>query len=239
MASALKWLWNKGVLNNFLAGVFVILPVAVTVGLVAWIVDKLKGPLGPGSVVGRGIKALGDKVLADTVLPEHLATLELLVGWAIVLIAIWALGLLLRVFAKHRLDEVFHSIVNKIPLISKVYKPISQVVGLLKKDDQNDIKGMSVVICSFGHAGGGKFLALQASNEAYRFGDKKDDFKLVSIPTSPVHMSGGLIFVRECELEKIEMSVDDLMKVYFSLGVLSPQVIPNEFKAAAASRPAA
>jgi uncharacterized membrane protein len=158
--------------------------------------------------------------------------IPVVIGWALVLIAIWGLGVLIKLFAKDRLDETFQNLLIRIPLFNTIYKPVSQVFGLLKKDEKSDMSGMSVVMCSFGSEGGGRFMALLASGEIYRFDGK--DYKLIYIPTSPVPMSGGLVFAPADSVQKVEMSVDDLMKIYFSLGVLTPQVVPEAYKAAPA-----
>ena len=151
-----------------------------------------------------------------------------MIGWAIVLVLIWGIGLTVKVFARHKVEDSFHSLLNRIPLFNTIYKPVAQVVGLLKKNDSNDMSGMSVIMCTFGEVGGGRFLALLSSKEKYKF--KTGEFVLIYIPTSPVPMSGGLIFVPADSIEEVEMSVDDLMKVYFSLGVLAPQVVPEKYK---------
>lgn len=75
---------------------------------------------------------------------------------------------------------------------------------------------------------GGGFLGLQASSDTYTIGEQA--CRLIYIPTSPVPMSGGLVFVPQRSIRPVEMSVDDVMKIYFSLGVLSSQVIPAQYK---------
>ncbi len=226
MFGPIRWLWTKGVLNNFVAGMFVVLPVAITIGLGGWIVGKLEAIVVPTS---EFLKESVEEVWVQITGYElDQKALGFVIGWAFVLVLIWGIGLTVKVFARHRVEESFHSVLNRIPLFNTIYKPVAQVVGLLKKDESNDMSGMSVVMCRFGAEGGGRFLALLASKERYKF--KSGEFVLIYIPTSPVPMSGGLIFVPAESVEQVEMSVDDLMKVYFSLGVLAPQVVPEKYK---------
>lgn len=235
----LRWLWTHGVLNNFFAGLFLVLPIAVSIAVIGWIVDKLRFIFGPESVIGTGMQRFFEMVVGWIDNPsiteatkDWSQAIPLIIGWTLVIIAIWGLGVLIKIFAKDRLDETFQNLLVRIPLFNTIYKPVSQVFGLLKKDDNSDMSGMSVVMCTFGSEGGGRFLALLASGEIYRFAEK--EYKLIYIPTSPVPMSGGLIFAPADSVQKIDMSVDDLMKIYFSLGVLTPQVVPEEYKVAAA-----
>ena len=48
----LRYVWQKGIASAFLTGLFVLLPVILTFLIIEWIVAKLRGALGPGSVVG-------------------------------------------------------------------------------------------------------------------------------------------------------------------------------------------
>ena len=83
---------------------------------------------------------------------------------------------------------------------------------------------------TFGLSEGGGFLAMQASPETYCFAEQ--NCYAIYIPTSPVPMSGGIVFVPTASVHAVEMTVDDLMKIYFSAGVLSSQVIGDAYRAA-------
>jgi uncharacterized membrane protein len=108
-----------------------------------------------------------------------------------------------------------------------IYKPVAHVVGLLTREAQEDLQGMSVVFCALGEGRGAGFLGLLASAEAFRIGEQ--DCLLVYIPTAPVPMTGGLVFMPASAVTRVAMSVDDLMKLYFSLGTLASQVIPTQY----------
>ena len=45
-------------------------------------------------------------------------------------------------------------------------------------------------------------------------------------------MSGGIVFVPTDAVHSVEMTVDDLMKIYFSAGVLASQVIGDAHRVA-------
>ncbi len=214
MMSVLNWIWTRGILSTFMAGLFVLLPIALTVAVIGWVGSKL-------SVLKEPLERIGLTVVSE-------GTGAWLVGAVIVLAAIWCLGLVIKATARHKLDDVFHAVLNRVPVVNAIYKPVSQVVGLLKGDNGSDMKGMSVVFCSFGAEAGGGFLGLMASSDTYTIGEQA--CQLIYIPTSPVPMSGGLVFVPQQKIKPVEMSVDDVMKIYFSLGVLSSQVIPAQYK---------
>jgi uncharacterized membrane protein len=47
------------------------------------------------------------------------------------------------------------------------------------------------------------------------------------MPAAPIPMSGGLVFVPVEMVQKVDMSAEQLMRLYLSMGILSPQVIPD------------
>ncbi|GMV79357.1 MAG: hypothetical protein AMXMBFR7_05410 [Planctomycetota bacterium] len=227
MVRFFNWLWTHGVLNNFVAGALVLLPIAITIGLMAWAVEQVRGLFGKGTPVGEFIRGFGERFV------EH-NTLAALMGWACVIVAVWLVGMLFRTFARHELEAIFNGLLNRIPIFRSIYKPVSQVVGLMKGSGEQDLAKMSVCTCTFGAGGSAGFLGLLANRETYRMGGQ--EMLLVYVPTSPVPMSGGLIFAPKDSVQIIpEMSVDDLMKVYLSLGVLTPQVMPATLRIPAAA----
>jgi uncharacterized membrane protein len=56
MRRAFGWFWKTGILSTFLAGLFAVLPIVITVGIMAWVGGLLKAWLGPESLVGKGIE---------------------------------------------------------------------------------------------------------------------------------------------------------------------------------------
>ena len=69
-------------------------------------------------------------------------------------------------------------------------------------------------------------MALLATPDTYRFDDA--EYHVVYIPTSPLPMSGGILFVPTNAVRKVDMTADALMQIYFSLGVLSSQAVPGK-----------
>ena len=219
-----KRIWSKGILGCFLTGLFVILPVAITITVIGWVVEKLGGIMGPGTFMGDLMTRWGGALLQG----KH-GNIAFWLGIGLTLVGIWLLGVLFKLLAKHQIDNVFNALLDKIPIFNTIYRPISQIFNLLKKDDGSEMKGMSTVFCSFGAENGAQVLGLLATKDTFLLNGTKN--VLVYIPTSPVPMSGALCFVpAQAVTPAPDMSVDDLMKIYFSLGTLSSQVIPERFK---------
>jgi uncharacterized membrane protein len=211
-------IWSRGILGTFAAGMFVILPFVLTIAIIGWIGSWVVDLIGPGSALGAALRNLGLWYVSDPVVAE-------VAGWVIVLVGIWGLGVLVKSTTKARIDEGFDSVMGRIPFVRGVYRPVSQVVGLLRKDGESDVKSMAVVYCWFGEERSGGFLALLVSPRVFHFEERR--CHLIYIPATPLPMSGGLVFVPTEAVHAVPMSVDDLMKVYLSLGVLADQIIPD------------
>jgi len=219
MTRSLHWAWQN-LVSVFLAGLFIVLPIAITVAVMAWVGAFLRDWLGPESLMGKGLGQVGAQFVTNP-------TVASVLGWVAALVAIWVLGVFVISLGRNEVEKRFHSMVEQIPIVNILYKPVVQVVDMLKGDGQDDVKGMGVVYCSFGAEGGAGFLGLLVSDDVYRFGDR--EYKIVYIPTSPVPMSGGIIFAPAASVHKVDMHVDDLMQIYFSIGVMSSKVIPEKY----------
>ena len=220
MKRLVRWIWRKGLVSTFMAGFFVILPIAITIGIMGYMGSLLKTWLGAKSTLGSLLQGVGLHYVTN-------ATLASIIGWIIVLLAIWMLGALVKSAARYRFDNFVYETLNQIPVISSIYGPVSKVVGMLKRDEESEMQSMSVVYCEFGAAHGGGFLALLSSEKIYHFGGR--DCYIVYIPTSPIPMSGGIVFVPVDVVQQVDMEVEHLMQIYLSLGVMSEVVVPDKY----------
>ena len=225
MKRAFGWIQTR-LVSTFLAGLFALLPLVITVAIVAWVINFLNSAVGPETTVGKGLGWVGEKVLLhETAFNEILAHV---VGWLLVLAAIFGVGLLVKARAWTLFDAIFNPVVRRIPIINSVYGTASQFVSMLKRDDQSQLSGMSVVFCSFGETPGAGILALSPTADEYEFGGER--FRVIYIPTSPVPMTGGLIYVPSASVKEVDMKVEALMTFYLSMGVTAPATLAARIK---------
>lgn len=220
MNRLLRWIWRKGLVSTFMAGFFVILPIAITLGIMGYMGSLLKTWLGADSPLGSLLQRVGLNYVTNAMLAS-------VIGWITVLLAIWILGAIVKSAARYRFETFVHQSLNQIPVISSIYGPVSKVVGMLKRDEDSEMQSMSVVYCEFGAQHGGGFLALLSSDKIYHFGGR--DCYIVYIPTSPIPMSGGIVFVPVDLVQQVDMEVEHLMQIYLSLGVMSEVVVPEKY----------
>ena len=225
----LNWIsrfWRTSVIGSFLAGLLFLLPIVLTVFIVAWIVDFVRSAIGPGTVLGT-LLTRGGSYLAGL---SNQDTLAFWLGAGIALAGIWLLGLIVKTGAKHIIQDYLDRLLTRVPFIRSIYNPVSRVVRLATERGNGapgDLSSMSVVSCRFGSATNGvDILSLLASQHVYNIAGERR--RLVFIPAAPIPMSGGLVLVPEASVTPVpEMKVDDLLKIYVSLGALTPEVMPG------------
>ncbi len=202
--------------SYFMGGLLAILPIVLTVAIVIWVAGFVEGFVGPNTFIGRSLEALGLQFVSNRVVAN-------LIGWAIVLGVVFLLGVFVEMGAKRILRGLVDGVLNRIPIVGNVYSTSRQFVDMLDKKDQSELKAMSVVFCTFGTAGGPSVLALMPSPEQFHIDGQ--DYHVVIIPTAPVPVGGGLIFMPVNSVRQAEISVDALMSIYVSMGVTTPQYI--------------
>lgn len=215
---------NRGLVATFLSGLFAILPLVLTVAIVGWVAQSIYDVVGPETKIGSALRSVGLRFVTDPWVAQA-------IGWAIVPIGIWMLGLLVRTRAREVYDRMVSLVIQRIPVVKSVYGTASQVFQMFEQREENELKGMSVVFCNFGEEHGAGFLCLLSNSDVFRFDNR--DYHFVYMPTSPVPMTGGIILVPAESIRPVPMSVDRLLEIYFSMGILAPQAMPANFQNAA------
>jgi uncharacterized membrane protein len=222
MMKFLVSLWRNNVVTTFLAGLVVLLPVVLTILIIAWIVGFLRGQLGPGTFLGEILLRGG-----ATITGPGYDTLAFGLGVLIALVGIWFLGFIARSEAQESISRFIDRIFTQVPIIRAIYNPVSRVVRMTT-DKNTDFSGMSVVACRFAGLET-DVLALLASQEVYVIGGERR--RMVYLPAAPIPMSGGLLLIAEHAIIPVpEMKVDDLLRIYFSLGALASDSMPSSLK---------
>jgi uncharacterized membrane protein len=201
----------------FLAGLFTLLPLVVTVAVVIWVAGFLDRLLGPQTAAGQLLGRVGLNFVSSTAMAYAL-------GWAVVLAAVFGVGVLVELGAKRFIHDRLDSLVARVPLLGGVYGTVRQLVGMMDPKGSADLQGMSVVYCVFGKETGAAFLALLPTPQVFRLGEI--DYHAVLVPSAPVPMGGSLLFVPVGSVRPANLTVDAFMSIYVSMGVTGPQFMP-------------
>lgn len=204
--------------RSFLAGILAILPVVITVAIVAWVAGFVRQILGRGTLIGEALTALGLRFVTND-------TMAYLIGGLLVLGGVLMVGLAVEAGAKNLVQKLLDVAMQRIPIVGNIYGTSKQLVTLFEKKDPEKLQGMKAVFCFFGEKTGAGILALLVSPEQYCVNGR--NFHIVIVPTAPVPIGGGLIFVPVEMVQPTDVSVEGLMSIYVSMGVSAAQLLPG------------
>jgi uncharacterized membrane protein len=210
----------RHLLRIFVTGLLAALPLAATVLIFAWVGNLLIGWLGPGSAFGSLLTALGFGV-GGTELIGYL------VGAVIVVVAVFVLGVLVETGVQRGLARLLDRVLARIPLVKSVYGLARRMVELLRQrgDDDGTLRSMRPVWCHFGGPGGAAVLALLSNAEPVLVDGRR--CLAVLVPTAPVPIGGGLLWVPEHWVTPAEVGIEAVTSIYVSMGVTSSQFLPR------------
>lgn len=209
--------------RTFIAGLLVVLPVVLTVVLVAWVANQIIAFVGPKSVIGQLLITIGFGLSA-------VPWLAYLFGILIVAFFIWLLGLIVQSRLEHSVHNIIGKVMQRIPLIGYVYDMAKRLIAIIERKDDGGLGGMRPVWCFFGGEGGAAVLALLPSAETVMLGS--EIYNVVLIPSAPVPVGGALVYVPTKWVKPADIGIEGLMSLYVAMGVTprQPGVAPAAIK---------
>jgi uncharacterized membrane protein len=200
--------------RTFLTGLLAALPLLATVGVFVWLVRLLYSWLGPHSFVGQLFVGLGLGLGGSEMLGYVL-------GILLFMAAVFALGVLVQAELQRGLEAAVNALVSRIPLVRNVYDLVRKFVDLLSQREDDGLKSMSAVWCTFGGGHGVKVLGLLSTPEPIDMGGQL--YFGVLVPTAPVPVGGGLLYVPKDWVSPADIGMDAVTSIYVSMGVTSAQ----------------
>jgi uncharacterized membrane protein len=202
----------RSIASTWLAGLVVLLPLALTAGVLYWAFTLVNRFVGPGSLVGQLFAQFGYPFSSNP-------GLAYLIGTLVLIGLIYLLGLVVQAGLKRPLQSLADATVRRIPLIGRVYGVADRFVGLLDQKEEADIRAMSPVWCFFGGKGAA-VLALAPSAQPIEIDGR--NYLAVLIPTAPVPFGGALLYVPAEWVRPAGIGVDALTGIYVSMGITPP-----------------
>ncbi|MEO8653654.1 MAG: DUF502 domain-containing protein [Ramlibacter sp.] len=197
MSAVRKWL---------LAGLLVIVPVAITIGVLQWIIGTLD----------RTLLILPEAWQPDRLIGVHIPGFGVLLTLAILL----AVGAVVSNFMGKKLVIWGDTVVSRIPVVRSIYSSVKQVSDTLFSPGGNAFRKAVLVqwpradVWTIGFVTG--VPGGDVSN--YLVGD----YLSVYVPTTPNPTGGYFVMLRKSDCVELKMSVDDALKYVISMGVVVP-----------------
>lgn len=218
----------RHLLQLLATGALAALPLAATMAIFWWAASMLMRWLGPESLIGRFLVALG--------LGSGSELVGYLIGIGLVSIALMLLGALVRTGLQRGASRLLDDALRRIPLVRTVYDLSKRLVDLMRQRDSEGPKSMSAVWIHFGgvDSEGVAVLGLLSSPEPVMLEGRPH--LAVVVPTAPVPVGGGLLFVPAAWVRTAEVGMEGLTSIYVSMGVTTHHHLSQPQKGAAGRR---
>ena len=202
--------------NAFLTGLLVFLPLGTTIFVLDFILDLFKEP---------ALKLAIQLGLREENSFFGLETLLALIGLVVGVITLTLLGYL----SKYLLGKVFISttekVLDKVPFLNAVYRSVKQIVETFGRENRAVFKEVCLVEYPRKGCYALGFITADASSHVQ---EKVGDHMIyVFVPTTPNPTSGFLLLVPREEINRLDVSVGDGMKMLISGGAVVPSANPQ------------
>lgn len=203
----------------FLTGLVTLLPLAVTLWIIHFVVRFLTKPF-IGEMIDLlhrwNIDYLG--VFASAEVVEVIS--EILILIALFLFTLF-LGFVARRYFFQKVISAGDIILHKIPLVNKVYKTSKDIVKSLFGTNQNSLK--QVVLLPFPYKGSYCLGLISRESPQTCSQAVSDEMISVFIPTTPNPMTGFLVMCPKSELIYLKMRSEEAIKYVVSCAVIQPE----------------
>ena len=185
--------------RTFFTGLAVVLPIVITIAVLAWLVQSTEALLG----------AVVRLFLPDEVYQPGL-------GLVVALVLIFAVGLLMEAVYFRRVMGWFEDLLNRIPLVKTVYSAVRDLMSLFSKAGTK--KFSKVVMVKFPGTEAGLIGFVTIEDFADLPIKPHADTVAVYLPMSYTIGGYTVLLPRSC-LTPIDMSLEDAMRFVVTAGM--------------------
>ena len=212
--------WVGAMRSNFLTGLVIIAPIALTAWLiwsvVGWIDARVWSIVPDGYQPDRYIQTLFD---------IHLSEQYDIRGFGLIVFLIFTffVGWLGKGFLGRSLLRWAEGLVHRMPVVRTIYSGVKQIAETVFNQKNNSFdkaclieyprKGIWVI----------GFIATTARGEVADHAPEDDDLVSVFVPTTPNPTSGFLLFVPASDIKELHMTVENAAKLVISAGLVYPE----------------
>ena len=190
-----------------ITGILVVAPISITLYL-AWIFV--------GFVDNRITPLIPDMYNPETYLPFALPGLGLLVLiFTLILVGAATAGFFGRLWTR-----VSEQILGRMPIIRNVYGAVKQILETVLAQQSNAFR--EAVMVEYPRRGIWAIAFITGRTEGEVQNITEEECTNIFLPTTPNPTSGFLLFVPKKDLIKLDMSVEEAIKMVISGGIVTP-----------------
>jgi uncharacterized membrane protein len=205
MSAVRKWL---------VAGLLVVVPVAITLSVLQWIIGTLD----------RTLLILPEAWQPDRLIGVHIPGLGVLLTLGILLLV----GAVVSNFVGMKLVRWGDAMVARIPVVRSIYSSVKQVSDTLFSPGGNAFRKAVLVQWPRPDVWTIAFVTGAPGGEVARY--LAGEYVSVYVPTTPNPTGGYFVMLRKSDCVELKMSVDEALKYVISMGVVVPGARPSSIE---------
>ena len=213
--------------NNFLAGLVVVVPIAITLWLIwtfvgwidSWVMPFVPGYYHPDALVQRHF---GGRPWFIAIFGEDFHVNIRGVGVVLFLLFTSLVGWVAKGFIGRSLMAWGERIVARVPIVRSLYNGVKQIAETIFAQQESKFDKACLIeyprkgIWAIG------FISTKAKGEIDTVIPVEEPLISVFLPTTPNPTSGFLLFVPRHSVIELEMSIEDAAKLVISAGLVYP-----------------
>ncbi|MFA6015473.1 MAG: DUF502 domain-containing protein [Gallionellaceae bacterium] len=180
----------------------------VPLGITIWVLNLTINTL------DKSLNLLPEHWRPDFLLGMHIPGLGVILTFAIVV----ATGLLARNVFGQRLLDMWHALLQRIPVVNSIYNSVKQVSDTLLSESGNAFG--KVLLVRYPHAQAWS-LAFQTTVPGEVTKVLDEEYVAVFVPTTPSPVNGFYFYVRKVDTIELDIKVDVAFKSIISMGVVA------------------
>ena len=212
--------WVGAMRSNFLTGLVIIAPIALTAWLiwsvVGWIDARVWSIVPDGYQPDRYIQTLFDIQLSEQYDIRGF-------GLIVFLVFTFFVGWLGKGFLGRSLLRWAEGLVHRMPVVRTIYSGVKQIAETVFNQKNNSFDKACLIEYPRKSIWVIGFIATTARGEVADHAPEDDDLVSVFVPTTPNPTSGFLLFVPASDIKELHMTVENAAKLVISAGLVYPE----------------
>lgn len=203
--------------KNLLTGLFVALPTIATIWIISFIIKIIGTPFGE----------LINKVFADGRMGS---SLQLMLGFIIAITFLTLLGYFAKLAFMKTISKKIEDYITAIPIVNTIYSTTKSLINSVRSSSQS-FQNVALVefprqgLYSIGFITQPKLPKMKTKSGAIVKG-----MTSVFVPTTPNPTSGFFLILPEKDVEILDISIEEGLKLIVTAGAISPTEKPELFK---------
>lgn len=223
-----KWRPFTGLRNNFLAGLVVVVPIAITIWLIwtfvgwidSWVLPFVPAAYHPDALIDR---FFGDSAWFKMLFGEDVRVNVRGLGVVVFLIFTVLVGWITKGLIGRSFLSWGEGLVDRMPVVRSLYNGLKQIAETVFSQS-TDTKFDKACLVEYPRKGiwAIAFISTKAKGEVDMRIPVAEDIISVFLPTTPNPTSGFLLFVPRHSVIELDMTVEDAAKLVISAGLVYP-----------------